>query len=364
MQIPFIVKKNLTDLEIKNFDNRFRTSNDFDCSIRENVWRRHQTEENKSLSGWNKVDDCRRRLIHFRDKYDVIDNNFCLIDAYIYINLTLPFDEILSVVKLLETNVEVEMNIHDVHPEDVSANRKYPSDYKSLDITLCNISHPIEVKKRPWEIFKTGIRQKLSKGNPIRIKKSELNNFFPAHIELGCGPSIEAGIPPLNYIHDLFAIKKNGFFNFELGINHLWSNEWFSKTTFMQKCCLCANPTNFYFDLKKLIKKGDVIEPIFNNNFDGLSKSLGINELCLRQFDSTGVYPNYDFDNQAKSLIVIGSHADRRGCQASARKKGLKILYIDPEGYFNGNQFTPYPLESPQTDEFVLNLASKDALSL
>jgi hypothetical protein len=360
MQTPFVVKKNLTDLEIENFQNRFGTLNGFDCSVRENVWRRHQVEDNKELSGWKGESDCRRRLVHFRDKYDIIDNDFCLVETYIYINLTLPTEEISAAIDFYEKIKDVEIQIYDVHPEDVAANREHKG-YKSIDATLCSEPQPIEVKKRPWNIFKTGIRKQIPKGNPTRINKSELVDFLPAHIELGCGPSTEAGIPALNYFHDLFSINKNSFFVFDANINSLWSNEWFNKTTFMQKCCLCAKPTSFYFKVRELIDSGDIIQPIFNNNFDGLSKSLGIDELCLRKFDFTGLYPDYDFDDCAKSLIVVGSHADRRGCQAAARKKGLKILYIDPEGYSNGNNFVSYPLESPQTNEFVLNVEAKDA---
>jgi hypothetical protein len=49
-----------------------------------------------------------------------------------------------------------------------------------------------------------------------------------------------------------------------------------------------------------------------------------------------------------------------RGCQRSARKTGLKIIYIDPEGYMDGDNFISYPLESPQDDDLVIRLKADD----
>lgn len=121
----------------------------------------------------------------------------------------------------------------------------------------------------------------------------------------------------------------------------------------MHSACLLANPTLFYKVLAELHNRGSIVGPVFTNNFDGLCLGIGLEEYCLRQYDTIGVYPPVFFHPQAKSLIVIGSHADRRTIQAQARKQGLQIIFIDPEGYNDG---TPYPLESPQDNDILVQM--------
>lgn len=349
-----MIKENISEQEVINFNTRFGISHGFDCSVRENVWRRHQTEENAELSGWQNSCDRRIRLVHFRDKYAIVDNNFCLIDNYLYIHLSLPDHECkkyLDILKQTKTR-------YTTTPD---------GNYVKLDIYYGS-EQPEQILRKPWEIFKTGIRQKMRAGCPTRILPEDLKDFFPAHLELGCGPSIEAGIPPLNYFHDIFSISKDGKFVFreeddKLVRALLNPYDWYEKTTYMQKRCLEANPTPFYHRIKSLLDSGDIIGPVFNNNFDGLIKSVGVEEICLRKWDETGLYPKYPFSKNAKSLIVVGSHADRRECQKHARDAGLKIVYIDPEGYNKDGTFMPYPLEAPQDQDFVINLSAKEAFN-
>jgi hypothetical protein len=357
-----IIKKNLNELELLNFKKRFTISNDFDCSFRENIWRRHQCEENTCLSGWKTSSDRRRRLVHFIDKYDIVDNNFCLSKYYLRINLHLPISESLEYENFLSDKI-VCNDLFSI--KYISSNI---DEYNNLDIILKSNNFEItdEIMFRPLRVFNNGIRKVLPRGNPKYVSISDIKNYFPAHVELGCGPSISSGIPPLNYFHKLFCLSKNGKFVFSFKDDDLVRSiinpfDWYSKTSYMQKMCLEAVPTNFYYTLKSLIESGLVMEPIFNNNFDGLSKTLDINELCLRKYDSLGKYPDYSFSSKAKSLIVIGSHADRRGCQQAARRAGLQIIYIDPEGYLSedGN-FISYPLESPQDNDLIVNLKADD----
>ena len=362
MQDPFIVKKNLSEQEIKNFHERFGVYEGFDCSVRENIWRRHQVEDNKIQSGWRNKTDVRRSLIHFRDKYGLVGNDFCLTQRYLFVNAQLPKEEADQLQLKLERIDGAKVEIYESHPECI---QDYCKGYVNIDLVLTNTTVSEEIKMKPWVVFKTGIRTKPIKGHPTFIKKNQLKDFFPAYIELGCGPSIEAGIPALNYFHKLFSISHDNKFVFGVKNNTLIDSlknldDFYSKSTYMQSCCLSAMPTNFYFNLKQLVDSGDILTPIMNNNFDGLSKSVGLTELCLRQFDKTGVYPDYDFSKQAKSLIVVGSHADRRMCQKAARKNGLKIVYVDPEKYDIGNTIVDYPLEGPQDEDFVLKVSASE----
>ncbi|WP_181958242.1 hypothetical protein [Nonomuraea deserti] len=53
--------------------------------------------------------------------------------------------------------------------------------------------------------------------------------------------------------------------------------------------------------------------------------------------------------DEAKALLVIGLHADRRTVQARARERGMRIFYVDPEGLVQNGVFEEYPIEEPAT---------------
>ena len=74
----------------------------------------------------------------------------------------------------------------------------------------------------------------------------------------------------------------------------------------------------------------------------------------MRQYSEESVHPDISFDKDCKSLLVIGSHADRRGIQKKAREAGLKVFYVDPEGFIEEDgSFIHYPLESPQSRDVL-----------
>lgn len=97
-----------------------------------------------------------------------------------------------------------------------------------------------------------------------------------------------------------------------------------------------------------------------SNNFDGLVHCVGLTELFVRRYDESHVMPNITFHQKAKSLIVVGSHADRRRIQHAAREAGLQVVYVDPEGYRESDGFTDYPLESPQDNDFLFRCSASE----
>ena len=107
-----------------------------------------------------------------------------------------------------------------------------------------------------------------------------------------------------------------------------------------------------------MYEKGLFVGTLLNNNFDHLASELGIPEKTLRVYHIENYFPQITFDPRAKSLICIGSHADRRFIQKQARAKGLKIIYIDPEGFETKNGFEKYLIEGATDDDIVLNLKS------
>ena len=106
---------------------------------------------------------------------------------------------------------------------------------------------------------------------------------------------------------------------------------------------------------------GHLIGRVMTNNFDGLAHRVGLNEHFLRRYDDT--IPEVEFFAEAKSLLVIGNHADRRRVQARARERGLKVIYLDPEGYWLGDRFIDYPLEGPRDGDVVCRKGASDGLS-
>lgn len=187
----------------------------------------------------------------------------------------------------------------------------------------------------------------------------ELKKHLPFHVEVGCGISLEAGIPALHHLHQLYNVTnlQNGKFIFGGESDDVTSRIIKNPhLEFMKLCAIfsaafAAKPTATHSALLALENSGAMIGPVMTNNFDGLAHRAGLKELYLRRYDES--IPPVDFDNRARSLLVIGSHADRRRVQLRAREKGLKIFYLDPEGYLVDDQFISYPLEGPKDSDFI-----------
>lgn len=101
---------------------------------------------------------------------------------------------------------------------------------------------------------------------------------------------------------------------------------------------------------------------VFNNNFDRLVKRFNIPEKILRIYDKGTYLPKVEFDKNAKSLICIGTHADRRQVQRQARQEGKQIIFIDPEGFYGENGFEPYLIEGPKTGDIILKMTFEQAM--
>ncbi len=378
MKFPFVIHTGLDTRLMKNWNDRFG----LERSIREVTWRRTQDESNKNLSLWGEDGTARRRLLYFQDKYAIQNNNFCLQSSLIHVNYKAPKDEIEQLIDELcvlsskwevlesadyETAIELSRGdlkfyiilYKDFHPFE----EEITEGYWNLDIAItANCDWNYEIPSRAFYVLKmAGIRKKLSPGIPTLINKEELGKFFPAQVALGCGPSIEAGIPPLHYMHDVYGLKKpDGRFVLKPSddrflVPFLENPEAkYQEIAHIHKCCLLAEPTPFYHKLKEMHDRGDIVGPIITNNFDGLCISVGLEEMCMRKYDRLGKYPDTEFHPDARSLFVIGSHADRRRIEESARKKKLQIVYIDPCGYNVDGAFDSYPIESPQEGDFLL----------
>lgn len=384
---PIILKKSLDSRYLEKWNLQFvapkRTHS-------EGIWRRTQEEQTKLKSNWKGAGDARRRMIHFFDEYDVVKSpngkvDFVLQGAYLWLLATLPREELADyhsrvITSLAASSWEKEGNNsykkndlyltfqhHHVHPEDIKANRNLPPNYESMEYKLASANMDITERliDSPWRILSTGIRKTGTRTKEPNIVKdlNELLDYLPMQAEIGGGASIELGIPPLNHLHTIYNVtrKSDGTFVFEdddFLPNLIEDPERFYKNAAgAYVSCLLAEPNSFYKLLKEMDERGLLVGDVITNNFDGLSSLVGLKEKYVRRFDEPKQFPSIEFDPRAKSLLVVGNHADRRTVESQAREKGLKVIFVDPEVYedYFGNEIV-YPLENVEETDLLVHM--------
>jgi hypothetical protein len=396
MKLPFVVAPALSELHLE----RFRRHIDSDASgwhrrFTESIWRRHQHPSNARLSGWTSPDNRNRRLIHFRDEYGLEGRDFVLRRPYLHLNLTLPAEQIdeyrEAIVagtvdggwhrepgragreKWARGDLRLRLEHAHVHSEDERRDYRAPAGYENLDVvvTAAGEEPSNDIYERPFRVFHdVGLRETLPRGEPRIVEPAELVAHLPAQLELGCGPSIEAGIPHLSTLHRIYGVSRPDYgFVFRAGMDELLGlfrdpEAKYRQMTEIYRACLLAEPTPFYRRMKALFSLGHLVGPVITNNFDCQCADLELPEISLRRYDWTRYYPHIEHDSRARSLLVVGVHADRRLVQMRARRHGLKVLYVDPERYVGPDgRAIDYPVEAPQSDDLFVRATAHDAFA-
>lgn len=364
----------------------------------EGIWRRTQEPATSKYSQYQTDADGRWKLVHFFDEYDLVKNgdsfDLVLQKPYLWWNTALPkqelqqyFEKTLAamsrggwVVTQTESGVsamlgELNATVQFLTKEDgeTLADRKLPDGYEVLDIEVFgpNMHLTDDERHRPWVILSTGIRKPLERGAPTLVTESfDLNQFVPFHLELGCGPSIEAGVPPLAHLHKTYAISNPKTHGYLFSADDDLPTRFFGDTarfymdaSLIYATSMKARPdTLFYQSIKRLFEDGKIIDPVFTNNYDGLVSDIGMTEFYMRKFEDAHIFPDVDFDERAKALLVVGSHADRRKLQEKARAAGLKVIYVDPESYLDETTglYYEYLIESPQDQDTLIRMSAED----
>lgn len=348
MKLPFTIIPGLNETAYAKWRRQFVVTG---RKRHEGVWRRTQEPCTQRYSGYISDADARWKLVHFFDEYDLIEADggytLALQKPYLWMNTALPEQEIQDyydkTIQAMRTggwnitkrpngltatmnDLTAELNLMDRQKAEELAQRNLPENYKVLDIEIYGPSQHLsqEERERPWRILHGGIRKALTPGNPTIISSSDddfdLSDFVPFHLELGCGPSVEAGVPPLSHLHKTYAISNPKTHNFLIGEQDDLPVRFFSDperfyidASLIYASAMKAKPeTLFYQEVKRLYDQGQILGPVFTNNYDGLTADLGLPERYLRKFDDSHVFPEVDFDERAKALVVVGSHADRR----------------------------------------------------
>ena len=391
MKFPFVAC-DLTKKEADIFKNHFA---EHDGRLYfEGVWFRNQRIENKNKSGYKDETTKDRRYVHFYDAYEVKKeenkNHLTIADTYVYVSSTYKKAEIKKyknkILKALKQasfkkidkgiyqkdNVVVEMVDYKIHPKNEESKATFPKNYASLDVIYRTKGYNRkDVTERVWHLSTKMFRQLDEREEPTYINSiEEIKDFLPAQIEMGCGPSIEVGIPPLYEMHESYKVQsheEDGKFYFREGddlmVNLITKpEEMYKRFSYVPKVIIKATPTEVYDTFAKLYNKGIFRGTVLNNNFDRLVKRYEIPEFILRIYDKDRYLPKIQFDKEAKSLIVIGAHADRRQVQKQARAAGKKVIFIDPEGFYNEGGFEPYPIEGPKSGDFIYKTTFEKAM--
>lgn len=369
----------LSNKQIDVFNNFFATNGEY---IFEGVWFRSQNKVNKVNSGYIDETTQRRRTLHYRHVFYVDGNNLMVKSSYIYLSVRLPYneyDEYIGKIKqsLIDTNYDFVNNYY--QKEDINIiikeYEKHPEEekidnYKVVDIVVKdkNLNNIEKFYNQVWKLQVKGIREKDKRGNPKYLNSfDEIKKYLPAQVELGCGPSIEAGIMPLYYLHEIYKVQRHSDGKFYFGEEDdlvqqtiTRDNKKFDEFYKIIVNCIKAEPTIFHKKIKEMYNKQLLVGELLNNNFDHICERIGIKERILRVYNIENYFPIINFDSKAKALICIGTHADRRGVQKQAREKGLKIIYIDPEGFETINGFEHYPIEGAKDEDLILKMSASD----
>ena len=401
MKFPFVVQANLTDRQLDRYHRHIDSDESgWHRRFTESIWRRHQHPSNTQLSGWRSDDDRKKRLLHFYDEYGVEGRDFVLRATYLHLVLGLPAEHIEEYHRaitagLLEGgwrreagagssgserwrrgDLTATLRRERTHPEDLARapERIPPAGYESLDVVLRSdgFALPADWERRPWDVFyRVGLRKKLVREEPRAVDADALAAHLPAQVELGCGPSIEAGIPHLSTLHRIYGVSRADYsFIFRAADDGLLTlfrdpEAKLREMTEIYRACLVATPTPFYRQLLDLWRRGFLVGPVITNNFDCQCADLGLPEISLRRYDWGPYYPRIEHDPRARSLLVIGVHADRRLVQMRARERGLRVLFIDPEAYVGpGGAAIAYPVEAPQRDDLFVRATAHDAFEI
>lgn len=395
MKFPFTVVPEVTGAMARRYTQHIDSAESgWYRRFTESIWRRHQHPSNAAQSGWTRDDDRRRRIVHFHDEYALAGDAFVLKSGWLSLSVTLPADDIDGYCAAIDAglarggwsaapardgaahfrrgDLRARVAVYDDHPQD--ARRQYPTSpgYRSLDLTVRagDPPEPDGWDDRAWKVFfDVGLRKRLSRGKPVEIAPEAIAAHLPAQVELGCGPSIEAGIPHLSSLHRIYGVSHPDYaFVFRAQDDALLDvlaapEAKYRDFTDIYRACLVARSTPFYETLRDLWLRGSIVGPVITNNFDCQCADLGLPELSLRRYDAEPYYPHVDYDPRARTLLVVGVHADRRLVQMRARAQGLRVIFIDPESYIAPDgRHIHYPVEAPQDGDLFARATAGEAL--
>ncbi|MGW2541160.1 hypothetical protein ACWC5I_09880 [Kitasatospora sp. NPDC001574] len=343
----------------------------------------------------------RRRVVHYRLHYDLDQtqpmDRLALAELYLTVSWLAPAGEIAAHLGDLQRwlaegrwkagdaedprwrrgDLYATITEHEVHPQDERAGRDTPGGFASLDVTIQSADYALPRASRnlPWDVLAGGMRVKEQRGVPEYADDlSGLLEHLPFVVEAGCGTSIEAGVQPLHWLHEVYRVTERQGNDLTQGYRFTMApgqdvlvQEMLTDTerkvgdmVAMFRALFQAEPTEAHGVLRALYDGGHAVGPIATHNFDRLFARAGIPEAFMRRHDQRT--PHMDYPPGARALLVIGLHADRRDVQRRARKLGLKVFYLDTEGITENGVHKEYLIEGARQGDVIVRSAAIPAL--
>ena len=402
MLLPYSVIESLTTEQSRMWVEHFSPeANGRRPSIEEGIWRRTQDPRNAEQSGWSEGEDGRRRVVHYRLHYDLDQtqpmDRLVLAELYLYVSWLAPAAEVAAHRRDLDKwlaegrwkpyndgkdrwhrgDLYVTITEHAVHPQDERADRETPEGFTSIDVTIQSVDYSLTRASRnlPWDVLAGGMRVKEERGTPQYADDlSGLLEHLPFVVEAGCGTSIEAGVQPLHWLHEVYRVTARQGGGLTQGYAFTMApaadvlvQELLTDTerkvgdiVAMFRALFEAEPTEAHQVLRALYDAGHAVGQIATHNFDRLFARSGIREAFMRRYDQKT--PPMVYPTEARALLVIGLHADRREVQKRARERGLRIFYVDTEGLAENGVHREYLIEGAREGDVIVRSAAIPAL--
>lgn len=401
--LPHPVIDSLTPDQVRMWEANFSPDPDGQRrpALEEGIWRRTQEPGNAELSGWTMDESGRRRIVHYRLHYGLDRTHpmerLVLEELYLHVSWLGPAAEIADYRRDLDQwltdgrwkltgegdgawrrgDLRVTIADHAVHPQDERADRDTPEGFCSVDVTIQSEDYtlPRAARNLPWDVLAGGMRIKEERGTPTYAEDlSGLLNHLPFVVEAGCGTSIEAGIPPLHWLHEVYRVTDRTGNDLtqrhrftlsaadDILVKELLTDapRKVNDMVSMFRALVLAEPTSAHRALKAFHDAGHMTGPVATHNFDRLFAKAGLEEAFMRRYDQR--IPYMPIPDDAKALLVIGLHADRRYVQARARERGLPIFFLDTEGVTENGVYKPYPIEGAREGDVVVRSEALPAL--
>ncbi len=181
-------------------------------------------------------------------------------------------------------------------------------------------------------------RPRLSIPPPQLVSESgsfDLSPLAPFALCVGSGLSAESGLPLLGSIHNLFAVDNFTTQELVFGANDPLpqslatdQDRQFNRFCDFTIKAITAQPSPSHHLIAQLYRQG-VIKQIFTDNMDDILAKVNVSYARTRLSIFPDRFPA-QFDPGVKSLLVVGVAVDRRDVIKQARRKGLKIIAVNP----------------------------------
>lgn len=286
--------------------------------------------------GWKRdlVEDARRhpksRTVYFSADLAEEGGLLGIHRAYLFLDTRAPNQEIETLMGEVGGDGDLQG-----YPLRVNAwrERRYPL-YSRFRL---EIGEPTEYDRKTVARRLKG-KPRLSIEPPRLIPESDnydLSQLAPFATYCGSGLSAESGLPLLGEIHNLFEVDNSETGELVFGAEDGLPGRLMADVeTELRRFCqftvdgIKARPEESHRLLAELYQKS-LLRQVLTDNMDDLFRKVNVPYVQTRQSIFPDIY-SVKFDPEVRSLLVIGVAVDRRGVIQQARKRGLKVVVVNP----------------------------------